>query len=97
MFWKRFLSGAIILGLTVLFGFLGGPFLALALGVLSSAAYLEYTKASRVREEGHRVNGIEYIGIITILLYYAMLLLYSIIDYLPKRMVPLPSLLPKHR
>ncbi|MBP5494793.1 MAG: phosphatidate cytidylyltransferase [Lachnospiraceae bacterium] len=84
MFWKRFFSGAAVLGLTVLFGYLGGPFLALALGVLSSAAYLEYTKASRVREEGHRVNGFEYIGVITILLYYVMLLLFSIVDYLPK-------------
>ena len=84
MFWKRFFSGAAVLGLTVLFGYLGGPFLALALGVLSSAAYLEYTKASRVREEGHRVNGFEYIGVITILLYYIMLLLFSIVDYLPK-------------
>ena len=84
MFWKRFFSGAAVLGLTVLFGYLGGPFLALALGVLSSAAYLEYTKASRVREEGHRVNGFEYIGVVTIILYYIMLLLFSIVDYLPK-------------
>ena len=83
MFWKRFFSGAVILGLTVLFGSLGGPFLALALGVLSSAAYLEYTKASRVREEGHRVNGFEYIGVITIILYYIMLLLYAIMDFIP--------------
>ena len=83
MFWKRFFSGAVILGLTVLFGSLGGPFLALALGVLSSAAYLEFTKASRVREEGHRVNGFEYIGVITIILYYFMLLLYSIMDFIP--------------
>ncbi|MBP5529477.1 MAG: phosphatidate cytidylyltransferase [Lachnospiraceae bacterium] len=83
MFWKRFFSGAVILGLTVLFGSLGGPFLALALGVLSSAAYLEYTKASKVREEGHRVNGFEYIGVITIFLYYVMLILYSIEDYIP--------------
>ena len=86
MFWKRFFSGAVVLGLTVLFGSLGGPFLALALGVLSSAAYLEYTKASRVREEGHRVNGFEYIGIVTIVLYYGMLLLFSIVDFLPKGM-----------
>ena len=84
MFWKRFFSGAAVLGLTVLFGYLGGPFLALALGVLSSAAYLEYTKASRVREEGHRVNGFEYIGVVTIIHYYIMLLLFSIVDYLPK-------------
>ena len=78
MFWKRFFSGAVVLSLTVLFGYLGGPFLALALGVLSSAAYLEYTKASRVREEGHRVNGFEYVGVVTIILYYGMLLLFSI-------------------
>ena len=87
MFWKRFLSGAVILVLTLLFGWLGGPFLALALGVLSSAAFLEYTKASKVRQEGHRVNGIEVIGVITISLYYLMLLLFEIIQYFPQGMV----------
>ena len=86
MFWKRFFSGAVILVLTLLFGILGGPYLAMALGVLSSAAYLEYTKASRVRQEGHRINGIEVIGLITIIFYYIMLLLFEILTYFPQGM-----------
>ncbi len=87
MFWKRLFSGAVILVLTLVLGYLGGPFLACALGVLSCAAFLEYTKASKVRQEGHRFNGIEAIGLITISLYYLMLLLFEIIQYFPQRMV----------
>lgn len=87
MFWKRLFSGAVILLLTLIFGLIGGPFLAIALGILSSAAYLEYTKASRVREEGHRINGIEVIGLITIILYYIMLLLFEIIQFFPQGMI----------
>ena len=74
MFWKRLLSGAVILFLTLGFGILGGPFLACGLGVLSSIAYLEFTKASKVREEGHRFNAIEAIGLVTIIFYYVMLI-----------------------
>ena len=87
MFWKRFLSGAVILVLTIIFGFLGGPFLAIALGILSSAAYLEYTKASKVRQEGHKINGIEVIGLITIILYYTMLLFFELMQLFPKNIV----------
>lgn len=86
MFWKRFFSGAVILLLTAIFCFFGGPFLAIALGLLSSAAYIEYTKASRVRQEGHRINAIEVIGLITIAFYYLMLLLFDILSFFPQGM-----------
>ncbi len=82
MFWKRFFSGAVILALTVVFGLVGGPFLAIALAILSSMAYIEYTKASKVRQEGHRFNAIEAIGLITIILYYVMLLFYEFVFWL---------------
>ncbi len=87
MFWKRLLSGAVILLLTMVFGLMGGPFLALALAVLSSAAFLEYTKASKVREEGHRINGIEVIGLITIFLYYITLLFFEVFTFMPQEVV----------
>ncbi|MBO4310551.1 MAG: phosphatidate cytidylyltransferase [Lachnospiraceae bacterium] len=87
MFWKRLLSGAVILLLTMVFGLMGGPFLALALAVLSSAAFLEYTKASKVREEGHRINGIEVIGLITIILYYITLLFFEVFTFMPQEVV----------
>ncbi|MCR4649112.1 MAG: phosphatidate cytidylyltransferase [Lachnospiraceae bacterium] len=82
MFWKRFFSGAVILALTLVFGLIGGPFLAIALAILSSMAYIEYTKASKVRQEGHRFNAIEAIGLITIILYYIMLLFYEFVFWL---------------
>jgi len=86
MFWKRFISGAVILLLTMIFGIIGGPFLAIALAILSGGAYIEYTKASKVRKEGHGINAIEVIGIITIILYYFMLLLFEIIEIFPDGM-----------
>lgn len=83
MFWKRLLSGAVILFLTLGFGILGGPFLACGLGVLSSIAYIEFTKAAKVREEGHRFNAIEAIGLVTIIFYYLMLLMFEIFPVMP--------------
>ena len=82
MFWKRFISGAVILALTLGFGIIGGPFLATGLGVLSCIAYIEYTKVTKVREEGHRMNGIEIIGLITIILYYFMLLIFELVSHI---------------
>ncbi|MBO4347076.1 MAG: phosphatidate cytidylyltransferase [Lachnospiraceae bacterium] len=82
MFWKRFISGAVILVLTLGFGIIGGPFLATGLGVLSCIAYIEYTKVTKVREEGHRMNGIEIIGLITIILYYFMLLIFELVSHI---------------
>ena len=82
MFWKRLISGAVILALTLGFGIIGGPFLATGLGVLSCIAYIEYTKVTKVREEGHRMNGIEIIGLITIILYYFMLLIFELVSHI---------------
>lgn len=87
MFWKRFWSGAVILALCLIFCILGGPYLAAGLGVLSSIAYIEFTKASGVREKGAKINAIEVIGLIVIVIYYIMLLFYEIISIFPQGMV----------
>lgn len=84
MFWKRFISGAVILLITLVFGIIGGPALAVGLAVLSCKAYIEFTKASKVRPEGKRITGIEIIGLITIILYYFLLLFYEIYSYFPQ-------------
>lgn len=84
MFWKRFWSGAVILFLTILFGILGGPSLATILAILSGKAYIEFTKASKVREPGHKINGIEIIGLNTIIVYYILLLFYEVYSYFPQ-------------
>lgn len=86
MFWKRFFSGAVILFLTILFGILGGPALAVALAFLSCKAYVEFTKASKVRPVGEKITGIEIIGLITIIVYYFILLIYEVYSYFPQDM-----------
>lgn len=86
MFWKRFFSGAVILFLTIMFGILGGPALAVALAFLSCKAYVEFTKASKVRPVGEKITGIEIIGLITIIVYYFILLIYEVYSYFPQDM-----------
>lgn len=87
MFWKRFWSGAVILVLCLIFGYFGGPLLAAGLGVLSSIAYIEFTKASGVRKAGDRINAIEIIGLSVIIVYYIILLSYEIVSVFPQKMV----------
>lgn len=87
MFWKRFWSGAVILALCLIFCYFGGPLLAAGLGVLSSIAYIEFTKASKVRAEGSKINAIEIIGLSVIIVYYIILLFYEIVSIFPQKMV----------
>lgn len=75
MFWKRFISGFVILLITLLLGMLGGPVLAFALCVISCIGFIEFTKASQVREKGHHFNALECIGLITICGYYVLLMI----------------------
>ena len=75
MFWKRLISGAVILALTIILGILGGPVLCTALGIISCIGYVEFTNATKVREPGHRFNILQGIGLGTIVLYYAAMLL----------------------
>ncbi len=87
MFWKRFWSGAVILALCLIFCYFGGPLLAAGLGALSCKAFIEFTKASKVRETGERINSIEVIGLIVIIVYYILLLFYEIVSVFPQGMV----------
>lgn len=84
MFWKRFVSGAVILALCLIFCIFGGPVLAIGLGVLSGIAYIEFTKASGVRAKGSKINAFEIIGLIEICAYYLLLLLYEIVSVFPQ-------------
>lgn len=81
MFWKRFWSGAVILAITLIFGTLGGMPLIVCLGTLSCIAYVEFTQATKVREEGHRFNGLQVIGLVTIICYYVLLIFQD--DFIP--------------
>lgn len=74
MFWKRFISGFVILILTLLICTLGGPVLGVSLCTISVIAYLEFTKATKVREEGKKVNILVIFGVIAIIAYYILIL-----------------------
>ncbi|MCQ2518323.1 MAG: phosphatidate cytidylyltransferase [Lachnospiraceae bacterium] len=74
MFWKRFISGTVILILTLLFCSIGGPVLAAVLCTISIIAYIEFTRATKVREPGHRANVLQVFGIIGIVMYYLLIL-----------------------
>ena len=75
MVWKRVISGAVILTITIVLGILGGPVLCTALGIISCVGYVEFTNATKVREEGHRFNILQGIGLATIIFYYGAILL----------------------
>lgn len=85
MFWKRFVSGVVILIVTLGLGLLGGPVLCVSLCVVSCIGFIEFTKAAKVREEGHRFNALECIGLFTIIFYYILLLLDD-------KMIPWPEM-----
>lgn len=84
MFWKRFISGFFVLLITLVFGYLGGPALAVLLAVLSSVGYIEFTKATKVREPGHRMNVLEWTGLFVTVFYYLFLIAFEIISDFPQ-------------
>ena len=84
MFWKRFISGFFVLLITLVFGYLGGPALAVLLAVLSSVGYIEFTKATKVREPGHRMNVLEWTGLFVTFFYYLFLIAFEIISDFPQ-------------
>lgn len=71
MFWTRLISGIVLIIIALLTMSLGGPALALILLVISLIAYRELTRALKVVEEGQRTNGLEAVGLIGVILYYA--------------------------
>ncbi len=71
----RIISGAVVLVIILGFGLLGGPAQAVFLAVLSCIGYLEFTKAVDVRLHENKISGYEKVGIVSIILYYILLLI----------------------
>jgi len=69
---ERVISGAVLAVLAVFFLLSGGTILACACLFLSVIAYLELTKATKVRR-GAKINFLEIIGVIGVFLYYALI------------------------
>lgn len=71
MFGTRLVSGIVLLIIALMMMGIGGPPLALVLLFISLVAYRELTKALLGATDSHKVNGLEIIGFIGIIAYYA--------------------------
>lgn len=75
MFWTRLASGIVLLILAISVFAMGGIPLALILWVVSMAAFRELTKALKCSPDEKRLNGLEYIGLAGVGVYYLLLYL----------------------
>lgn len=79
---ERVISGVFIALLSVLLCYLGGPFLATVLCLLSVIAYYELTKALKVSDDNNKISSIQIVSIIGIVLYYLILFFVNDIEIL---------------
>lgn len=82
MFWKRLLSGIVLVLLEIVTLYFSGIVLALFLLFISIVGYLELTKAMKVHGEEKKINALEIIGVLGILAYYAVLYFCGTGNYL---------------
>lgn len=75
MFKTRLLSGIILIIIALVTMTLGGPVLAGTLAVISMIAFFELLKALGLRGREKKWNGIEIAGIVSILIYYGILII----------------------
>lgn len=76
MFWKRLVSSIVLIIIALVTLILGGPVLAALLFMISVTAYLELTKAAKVRVD-KGVSGLEMVGIAGISIYYLTLYFFQ--------------------
>lgn len=73
MFWTRLISGAVMIVIALVTMFLGGPYLAGILLLISLVGYRELTKAQKVNEASKGFNGLETVGMIGVVIYYIIM------------------------
>ncbi len=73
MFWKRLLSGIVLLSLAIAGIYIGGTPLAELLWAVSLIAFHELAKAMRCTPEDKKISGIVILGYLGITAYYALL------------------------
>ena len=73
MFWTRLISGVVLVVIALATMWLGGPFLAGILLLISLAGYRELTKAQKVNMAAKGFNGLEVVGFGGIVIYYAVM------------------------
>ncbi|MCR5459103.1 MAG: phosphatidate cytidylyltransferase [Acetatifactor sp.] len=72
MFWKRLISGVVLLAIAIATMALGGIPLAAVLFLISLIAYRELTKVMGASGEGKSFNGLEIVGYLGITAYYVV-------------------------
>ncbi len=77
MFWTRLVSGIVMIIIAVATMFLGGPYLAGILMLISLAGYRELTKAQKVNTAEKGFNGLEIAGLTGVVLYYAVMYVWQ--------------------
>ncbi len=73
MFWTRLISGVVMVIIALATMWLGGPYLAGILLLISLAGYRELTKAQKVNTAEKGFNGLEVVGLGSVVLYYAVM------------------------
>ena len=72
MFWKRLISGVVLLAIAITTMAFGGIPLAAVLFLISLIAYRELTKVMGASGEGKSFNGLEIVGYLGITAYYVV-------------------------
>lgn len=70
MFWTRLISGVVMVIVALATMWLGGPWLAGILLLISLAGYRELTRAQKVNMAQKGLNSLEIAGIVGVLIYY---------------------------
>lgn len=76
----RIISGVFIAVFFIGINWVGGPIMAGALCIVSLIAYLEFTKATRVRLDDNRITGMEVTGILFTIIFYLLEYIGEIYD-----------------
>lgn len=77
MFWTRLISGVVMVIVALATMWLGGPYLAGILLLISLAGYRELTKAQKVNTAAKGFNGLEIIGFVGVILYYVIMYIWQ--------------------
>lgn len=77
MFWTRLISGIVMVIVALATMWLGGPYLAGILLLISLAGYRELTKAQKVNTAAKGFNGLEIIGLAGVILYYVVMYIWQ--------------------
>lgn len=77
MFWTRLISGIVMIVIALATMFLGGPYLAGILMLISLAGYRELTKAQKVNAAEKGFNGLEIAGLTGVVIYYAVMYVWQ--------------------